>query len=304
MAGNHKKTHVKKAASGSVGRPTKAGSPRNRTNPPSLDGAELPPGSARAVKSDSKDKSQGIDPSGTAPSTGVVRIQKFLADSGVCSRRAGEALVTDGRVSVNGVVIRMPGTPVHSVSDSVAVDGVVIRPKRKRYLAIYKPIGVVCTRADELGRPIVSDFLPTEWSDVYPVGRLDRDSEGLLLMTNDGEFCLRVTHPRYKVVKKYRVTVRGKVENRDLRPAMQGLHVGDEVLRISSASVLAKDYAGSLIEMDLVEGKNREIRRIMEFLGHKVENLRRIQIGAVKLGSLKPGKWRVLQESEVAALLR
>ncbi len=235
-----------------------------------------------------------------AASAGTVRIQKYLSDAGLCSRRAGEKMVEDGRVTINGKRITRPGTPVDPVRDVVAVDGTEIRPQKKRYLAIYKPMGYVCTRADEMGRSILADLIPPEWASVYPVGRLDRESEGLIFMTNDGDFCLRVTHPRYGVLKKYRVTVRGKVENRDLRPALEGIRLGREVLRAASARVLAHDFSGSLIEMDLLEGRNREIRRIMKFLGHKVENLRRIQIGPIKLGSLKPGKWRVLQDSEVA----
>ena len=213
-------------------------------------------------------------------------------------------MVTDGRVTVNGKLVTRPGSPVDPRKDEVAVDGTPVRSQKKRYIAVYKPMGYVCTKSDELGRRILSDLLPAEWSSVYPVGRLDRESEGLILMTNDGEFCLRVSHPRYGVLKKYRVTVRGKVENRDLKPALDGLEIDGEFLRFASAKVLAKDFAGSLLEVELLEGRNREIRRVMNALGYKVENLRRTQIGNLKIGNLKPGKWRVLLDSEINHFLK
>lgn len=234
----------------------------------------------------------------------TVRIQKFLSDAGVCSRRAGEKMVTEGRVSINGKLISKPGTPVDMFNDVVAVDGKEVKKQKRIHLAIYKPRGVVCTKSDELDRRILSDFIPEEWGSVYPVGRLDRDSEGLIFMTNDGDFCLKISHPRYGVVKKYRVTVKGKVENRDLRPMLDGIQIGPERLKAESAKVLAKDFAGSLLEIELTEGKNREIRRMLKQLGYKVENLRRIQIGPISIGDLRPGKWRVLQNSEVASLLK
>lgn len=234
----------------------------------------------------------------------MVRIQKYLSDAGVCSRRAGEKLVEQGRVAVNGEIIHKPGTPVDPQKDVVAVDGNPVKKRTKRHIAVHKPRGVVSTKSDEMGRSILSDLLPDEWDDLYPVGRLDRESEGLILMTNDGDFCLKVTHPRYGIIKKYRVTVRGKVENKDLKPLLQGIRAGSELLKAHSCRVLAKDFAGSLLEIELAEGKNREIRRMMKQMGLKVENLRRIQIGTIAIGDLKPGKWRVLQPGEIASLTK
>lgn len=233
-----------------------------------------------------------------------MRIQKFLSDTGFCSRRAGEKLVEDGRVTINGVKVTKPGTPVDAGKDVVAVDGKEVKSRQKRHIALYKPRGYVCTRADEMGRQILSDLLPSEWSSFYPVGRLDRDSEGLIFMTNDGDFCLRVSHPRYGVIKKYRVTVKGRVENRDLKALVDGIRLGPDLLKAKSAKVLAKDPAGSLLEIELAEGKNREIRRMLKPLNLRVENLRRIQIGGIALGKLRPGKWRVLQNAEVQSFMK
>lgn len=234
----------------------------------------------------------------------TVRIQKYLSDAGACSRRAGEKLVEQGRVAINGKVIFKPGTPVLPLVDNVTLDGNEVKKKTRRHVAVHKPRGVVSTKSDEMGRSILSDLLPQEWGDLYPVGRLDRESEGLILMTNDGDFCLKVTHPRYGVIKKYRVTVKGKVENRDLKPLIKGMRVGDDILKAHACKVLAKDFAGSLLEIELAEGKNREIRRMMKQLNLKIENLRRIQIGPISIGDLKPGKWRVLQPSEVSSLMQ
>src|SRR5258708_4099062 len=153
----------------------------------------------------------------------TVRLQKFLADAGVASRRAGEQLIRAGRVTVNGETIEELGVKVEPKRDEVAVDGQLVKPKRKIYLALNKPRGLVCSRKDELGRPTIFELLPKEWGHLHSVGRLDFNSEGLLFLTNDGEFSLRLTHPRYGVRKKYVAMVEGRVEGEMLRRFTQGL---------------------------------------------------------------------------------
>ena len=140
------------------------------------------------------------------------RLQKFLAEAGVASRRAAEQFILDGRIAVNGQTVRQLGTKVDPVHDKVAVDGKPVRVRKKLYVALHKPAGCVCSHADELGRPTIYDLLPKEWQIVHSVGRLDFNSEGLIFLTNDGQFALRLTHPRYGVRKKYVATIEGEVE--------------------------------------------------------------------------------------------
>ena len=152
-----------------------------------------------------------------------VRLQKFLADAGVASRRAAEQLILDGQIAVNGRIVRLLGTKVDPAHDEVTVDGKTVRARRKIYMALHKPAGCVCSHADELGRPTIYDLLPKEWQIVNSVGRLDFNSEGLIFLTNDGQFALRLTHPRYGVRKKYIATVEGKVDGEMLERFTQGI---------------------------------------------------------------------------------
>ncbi|HSH94728.1 MAG TPA: pseudouridine synthase, partial [Roseimicrobium sp.] len=142
----------------------------------------------------------------------MVRLQKFLAESGVASRRACEKVILDGRVTVNGKTVTVLGTKVDPAKDKITVDGSIIRTKKKLYIAIHKPRGYVCTRTDPLNRRTILDLMPEEWKSLYPVGRLDYESEGLIFATNDGDFCLKLTHPRYGVRKQYVAIVEGRVD--------------------------------------------------------------------------------------------
>ena len=232
-----------------------------------------------------------------------MRLQKCLAEAGVASRRAGEQFILAGRVQVNGEPVCRLGVTVDPAQDRVTVDGAVIRLRRKVYLALNKPPGYLCTRLDPQRRRTFADCLPREWSDLYTVGRLDQESEGLILVTNDGDFCLRATHPRYGVRKKYIVTVRGRVEPRLLGQMTQGVVEGGERLRAGKARLLESNNSHSLLELELTEGKNREVRRLLLTLGLSVERLQRIQIGSIKLGELPTGKWRTLTEPEIHSLL-
>ncbi len=233
----------------------------------------------------------------------MMRLQKFLADAGVASRRAGEQLILDGRVAVNGKIVRLLGTKVHPAADRVTVDGGTIKARRKLYVALHKPPGFLCTARDPGERRICSDLLPREWSNLHPVGRLDNNSEGLLFLTNDGEFTLRLTHPRYGTRKIYRVTVEGKVEPSLLGQFKQGILDAGETLRADKARLISASNSRSVVELEMSEGKNREIRRLFASQNLNVTRLQRIQIGPIKLGELPAGKWRTLTESEIKSLL-
>jgi 23S rRNA pseudouridine2605 synthase len=232
-----------------------------------------------------------------------VRLQKFLADAGIASRRASEQIITSGRVTVNGEVVRELGSKVDPARDSVEVDGRGVREKRKLYIALHKPRGFLCSRADPDHRPVIGSLLPKEWAGLYTVGRLDFNSEGLIFLTNDGEFSLRLTHPRYGVRKKYLVTVEGRVEPEILQRMTRGIYEGGEKLKAERAWLLSSGKKQSVVELELAEGKNREVRRLFESQRLNVARLQRIQIGRIKLGELPSGKWRVLASAEIRSLL-
>jgi 23S rRNA pseudouridine2605 synthase len=233
----------------------------------------------------------------------AVRLQKFLADAGVASRRAAEQFILDGRVSVNGRQIRLLGTKVDSVHDKVLVDGKPVRAKRKLYIALNKPPGCVCSHKDELNRPAIYELLPREWGIVSSVGRLDFNSEGLIFLTNDGQFALRLTHPRYGVRKIYVATIEGEVTAEMLRRFTRGIFDGGEKLKALSAKIVSGGRARSVVELELGEGKNREVRRLFESQNLTVKKLQRTQIGKIKLGELKLGRWRTLTQTEIKTLL-
>lgn len=232
-----------------------------------------------------------------------VRLQKFLADAGIASRRASEKLIADGEVTVNGQVVRELGTKVDPLHDAVRVDGRAVKPKRKLYIAINKPPGCISSKSDPEKRKTIGDLLPKEWSNLNSVGRLDYNSEGLIFFTNDGEFALRLTHPRYGVRKKYLVTVKGEVTPEHLREIQNGIFHEGDLLRAERGRILKSNNSHSLVELTLAEGKNREVRRMFESLNFEVERLQRIQIGPVKLGQLPRGKWRALTAAEVRSLM-
>jgi 23S rRNA pseudouridine2605 synthase len=229
----------------------------------------------------------------------VVRLQKFLAEAGVAARRAAEQFILDGRVGVNGEIVRLLGTKIDPVHDEISVDGKIVRAKKKLYIALHKPRGCVCSRKDELGRATIYDLLPKEWQIAASVGRLDFNTEGLIFLTNDGEFALRLTHPRYGVRKKYVATVEGRVEQEMLEKFVRSVFHGGEKLKADSARQISR----GVVELELAEGKNREVRRLFESQGLTVKKLQRTQIGKIKLGELKPGRWRALTETEIKTLL-
>lgn len=232
-----------------------------------------------------------------------VRLQRYLAEAGVASRRASEEIIVSGRVSVNGRVVKELGTKVDPAQHVVAVDGRAVKPRRKLYVALNKPSGYICSRKDESSRHTVFDLLPVEWNNLFPVGRLDLKTEGLLFLTNDGQFSLQLTHPRYAVPKTYVALVEGKVEEEMLDRFRKGISEGGETLRAQKTRVISATNRQSVIELELTEGKNREVRRLFESQGLTVLRLERVKIGSIKVGELPSGKWRTLTEAEIKSLL-
>jgi 23S rRNA pseudouridine2605 synthase len=232
-----------------------------------------------------------------------VRLQKFLAEAGIASRRASEKIILAGRVAVNGRTVNELGAKVEPPGDRVTVDGAPVRVRRKMYVALNKPRGYICSRRDDLRRRTIGTLLPREWDNLHSVGRLDLDSEGLIFLTNDGEFSLHLTHPRYGVRKKYLATVTGRVESDILDRFTRGVEHEGENLKAEKARILSANNSNSLVELELAEGKNREVRRLFESQGLEVNRLVRTQIGKIKLGELPSGKWRTLTESEIKSLL-
>jgi 23S rRNA pseudouridine2605 synthase len=234
----------------------------------------------------------------------MVRLHKFLADAGVASRRASEEIILAGRVAVNGQLVRQLGTKVDPVHDQVTVDGRPLRARRRLYVALHKPRGYLCTRRDPADRRVIGELLPKEWAHLHSVGRLDRDSEGLIFLTNDGEFSLRLTHPRFSVLKKYLATIEGCVEPALLARLVHGVVHEGERLKAQGARLLSANNTQSVVELELSEGKYREVRRLFDSQGCKVASLKRVQIGPIKLGELPSGKWRTLTATEVRSLLK
>ena len=233
----------------------------------------------------------------------MVRLQKFLADAGVASRRAGEQIILAGRVAVNGETVAALGARIDPGHDKVALDGKPVRAKRKLYVALNKPPGLVCSRKDEFERRTIYGLLPKEWGHLYSVARLDYPSEGLIFLTNDGDFSLRLTHPRYGVRKKYVVTVEGRVTEEVLREFVHGVWYQGEKLKAEGTRLVSASQSQSVVEMELAQGKYREVRRLFESRRLTVKRLQRVQIGKIKLGELPVGKWRALTEPEIKSLM-
>ncbi len=233
------------------------------------------------------------------------RIQKVLSDQGVCSRRAAEKLIAEGRVKVNGHPVGV-GDKMDPDYDKVSIDGKNVRIVRKRkyiYIMLHKPRGYLTTAADERGRKTVMDLIQGVDRRVYPVGRLDKDSEGLLLLTDDGAFANLLTHPSGGIGKLYRVTVRPRASEEQIIRLSSGVVLDDGVKTKPAVIHVVSDEPGrTVLEITLHEGRNRQIRRMCEAVGLEVIRLKRNAEGPVKLGMLPPGEWRELKRSEVTAL--
>ena len=235
----------------------------------------------------------------------LVRLQKFLADCGICSRRAAEKLITEGRVKI-GPKTAILGDKVPANSTSVRVDGEQIFPRRRdnTYIMLYKPRGYVTTAKDELGRKCVAELVAKERVRLYPVGRLDKDSEGLLIMTNDGDLANKLMHPKSRIPKTYRAIVKGEVTADVLRTLTNGVYLEELDYTTSTADVELheKKEDRTILLITIYEGKNRQIRRMCEAVGLEVLRLKRERIGKLSIGTLKSGQYRKLNEKEISYL--
>ncbi|MFZ5632711.1 MAG: pseudouridine synthase [Bacillota bacterium] len=231
------------------------------------------------------------------------RLQKFMARHGVASRRACEEMIAEGRVKVNGKTVTTPGTTVNPARDRVEVDGRVLgQPEKPVYILLNKPRGYISSVSDPRGRKVVIDLLDDLRERVYPVGRLDYDSEGLLLLTNDGDLTLQLTHPSHGIAKTYRVRVRGLPRPQDIDQLTAGIMLDDGMTAPARIEFIGERDGNALLEVTIREGRNRQIRRMFEKIGHGVIRLKRIKIGDLVLGDLKPGQYRKLSASEVRRL--
>jgi pseudouridine synthase len=235
-------------------------------------------------------------------SLGPVRLAKFLAHAGVASRRHAERLVTGGRVRVDGRVVTDPARDVDERNE-VVVDGDAVAPEQLEYHVVHKPAGVVSTAHDPEGRPKVTDMVESP-ARLYPVGRLDVDSTGLVLLTNDGELANRLMHPRYDVPRTYRARVVGGPSKRSLQALRRGVELDDGPARPARVTLLSPPGRESLLEITIREGRNRIVRRMLEAVGHPVRALERVAFGPLELGRLRPGDSRRVRPRELEELRR
>lgn len=231
-----------------------------------------------------------------------MRLQKFLANAGVASRRKAEELITAGKVKVNGKVVTELGTKVDDAKDVVVVSGKEIKSAEPIWIALHKPAGYLSTRKDPEGRPTVYELLPEHLRTLFYVGRLDKDSEGLLLLTNDGDGANRMLHPRYEVERVYEILVRGEVKPDKIEMLLDGVELEDGIATAESVKVLGVKRNEMRMRLSLREGRKREVRRMLWAVGHKVLQLKRLSYGPIQLGRLPEGKWRKLTEDELRSL--
>jgi 23S rRNA pseudouridine2605 synthase len=235
---------------------------------------------------------------------GLIRLQKLLAQSGVASRRRCEELMLAGEVEVDGEVVTRLGTKVDPRTAVIRVSGKRLPPVSDHvYLVLNKPLGVVSTMSDPQGRPTISDLLADRPERLFHVGRLDTDTTGLLLLTNDGDFAHRMAHPSYEVDKTYVAEVAGEVYKRTLKRLLAGVELDDGPVTVSRARLVAGAADKSIVELVIHEGRNRIVRRLLDEVGHPVRRLTRTQFGPVTLGSLKAGETRELTLDELGELL-
>lgn len=231
----------------------------------------------------------------------IVRLQKYIAMSGTASRRGAEQLIEDGRVKVNGEAVKEQGVKVEIGCDKVEVDGVLLKISDKKvYIALNKPAGYVTTVKDQFDRPTVMDLLEKEiHTRIFPVGRLDYETEGLLLLTNDGEWANKVTHPKYESKKKYYAVLKGVLTIPELNKIRRGVIIDGRKTKPAECEIMEIDMGMTLVEIIIHEGRNRQVRKMFEAVGHTVKALKRDSIGIVELGNLPEGRFRYLTSSEI-----
>jgi len=235
----------------------------------------------------------------------IVRLQKYIAMAGKASRRAAEKLIEDGLVSVDGKVVTELGTKVEIGANRVCLDGEEIKVVNKKYyIMLNKPLGVISSVHDQFERQTVVDLLKDELKvSLYPVGRLDYDTEGLLILSNDGDFTYKVTHPKHNIGKTYIATLKGGITVAHLNALRRGIRVEDYKTAPAQVELLNGFIGHSVVKITIHEGKNRQVRKMFESLGYSVKALRRIAIGPVELGNLQVGRWRHLTSVEVNYLI-
>lgn len=235
----------------------------------------------------------------------IVRLQKYIAMSGEASRRAAEKLISEGRVSVNGSIVSEQGVKVEIGCDTVTLDGKPVEIKNKKYyIMLNKPVGYVSTAKDQFDRPTVVDLVKKDiGTRIFPVGRLDYDTEGLILMTNDGDFTYRITHPKYHVEKTYIAVIKGGMKISDINKLRRGIKVEDYTTSPAQVEIMDAVEGYTYVKITIHEGKNRQVRKMFDTLGYTVTALQRISIGQVELGNLPLGRWRHLTAHEINCLL-
>ena len=234
-----------------------------------------------------------------------MRLNRYLARSGVASRRAAEALITAGRVAVNGTIVTGLSTAVDPEADAVEVDGRPIRlPDTLTYVVLNKPAGYVVTLSDPQGRPTVADLVADVGAAVVPVGRLDARTEGLLILTDDGDLAYRVAHPSFELDKVYEVVARGVLSERSRQRLEEWIELDGRPTAPARVTVRSTDRNTTVAEIVVHEGRKRQVRRMFEAVGHPVRRLKRISVGPVALGDLRPGRWRHMTEQELSAVRR
>ncbi len=216
----------------------------------------------------------------------MIRLQKYLAECGIASRRASEKLITAGKVKVNGEVVSTLGSKIDPHKDIVEVDGKSTKVEEKGIILFHKPVNVISTKKDPEGRPTVADYLGGKYSSYYPVGRLDFDSSGLIIMTNDGELAERLLHPRYGFKRIYEVLVEGSVSDDLINKLARGIELDDGDIR-AQIEILESNRDDSLLRVSVAEGRNRIVRRMLDKVGHPVLELKRVEYGPFKLGRLR-----------------
>lgn len=232
-----------------------------------------------------------------------MRLQKYLAKCGVASRRGAEQFIKDGRICVNGKIVTEMGAKVMP-NDSVTFDGKSVKPEKKLYyILLNKPSGVLSSVKDDRGRECVVDLIEGVDARLYPVGRLDYDTTGLLLLTNDGDFMQKVTHPSFEIWKTYQAVVKGVPTETDVKRFADGIMLDDGKTLPALLDVVGYKGNNAIVEVSIREGRNRQVRRMMERIGHPVNSLKRIAFGSLQLGDIKPGKWRFVLPEEIKKLI-
>jgi len=232
-----------------------------------------------------------------------MRLQKFIAMSGITSRRKAEELILEGRVKVNGIVIKELGTKIDPEKDIVFVDNKRIKAVEKKiYIILNKPEGYVTSLKDTHNNKVVLDLVKNIKERIFPVGRLDKDTSGLLIMTNDGDLAYKLTHPKHEVWKKYIALVKGHPDNTKLEMLRNGIDIDGRLTSKAHVKLVKKNTRTTLLEIAIHEGRNRQVRKMCEHIGHPVIDLKRVSIGNIRLDGLEKGKWRYLNEKEVEYL--